>query len=384
MTDNYTVKIHDPVVVAHGEEVSHKGTRLWGDYQFPVVKRAAGNRIAVSFNMGKDSLIPGTYYSVTYVSHDGGASFSPVPNDVDPGIEGVKLPNGTQIQAITLPAVELDTVPLPPSPEVTRTFWGRTARGYLSTHFGGDWNKFAFSVNGQTKLYDIRMPDNFLRYVDEGVFAMPGFVIDKVSPDGNYWGACYQFFLDETDGTMHFQPFFIVSEDGGQTFTFRSTIPYRPDPSADPLYDVRDGFSEPQITFLPNGDIFCLMRTQDGNGNGPMYYAVSSDNGYTWTKPKVFSRFGVLPQIVTLNSGITIAAYGRPGVVVRTTSDPNGMEWDDEITIVDHADTCANTGMMAISDTEVLLAYSDFVYPDADGIPHRTVLVRKLEVIPNE
>ena len=184
MTDNYTVKLHDPVVVAHGEEVSCKGTRLWGDYQFPVVKRAADNRIAVSFNMGRDSIIPGASCIVTYVSADGGKSFSPVPSGTDPDIEGAKLSDKTVIRAVSLPAAELDTVPLPPQPDVTRTFWGRTIPGYLATHFDGDWNKFAFSVNGQMRLYDVRMPHNYLRYVDEGFFAMPGLVIDKAAPDG--------------------------------------------------------------------------------------------------------------------------------------------------------------------------------------------------------
>ncbi len=126
------------------------------------------------------------------------------------------------------------------------------------------------------------------------------------------------------------------------------------------------------------------MRTQDYNGNGPMYYAVSMDNGYTWTEPKVFSSFGVLPQLLSLPCGVTLATYGCPGVFLRTTGDPEGLVWEDEITIIDHEYTCAYTSMCAVSDTEVLLAYSDFICPDAEGVLHKTVLVRKLEVIPNE
>ncbi len=380
--NGYTVKIHEPVVVAQSEEVSRKGAIPWGGYQFPNVMRAFQDNIAVSFHMGADSIVPGASYSRVFLSRNGGESFAPVPAGFDLGVKQPALPDGTTVQARSRGAVDPKTVPLPAEPDATKIFWGRTIKCYLSTHFGDDWNKFAFAVNGQTKLYDIQMPDNYIRYIDEGVFAMPGYMSSHISPDGNFWGVCYQFFLDDADGKVRFQPFFVVSEDSGETFTFRSTIPYRPDPSADSHYATRDGFSEPQIAFLPNGNVICLMRTQDYNGNGPMYYAVSMDNGYTWTEPKVFSKLGVLPQLVTLNSGVTLATYGRPGVFLRTTSDPNGLQWEEEITILDHEYTCAYTSMLAISDTEVLLAYSDFIYPDAEGVPHKTVLVRKIEIVP--
>lgn len=382
--EGYTVKIHEPVVVAQNPDVSRKGAIPWGGYQFPSVRLAFNNYIAVSFHMGADSIVPGSSYSRTFLSRNGGESYAPVPAGFDLGIKGLAFADGTTVGANSRSAVDPHTVPLPETPDATKTFWNRTIKCYLSTHFDGDWNKFSFTVGGKTQLYDIGMPDNYIRYIDEGVFAMPGYVDSMIGPDDTYWGVCYQFFLDETDGQVRFQPFFIVSEDHGETFTFRSTIPYRPDPSADPHYATRDGFSEPKITFLPNGDILCLMRTQDYNGNGPMYYCTSTDNGYTWSEPKVFSSLGVLPQLLTLDCGVTLATYGRPGVFLRTTGDPAGLEWEEEITIVDHEYTCAYTGMCAISDTEVLLAYSDFIYPDADGVPHKTVLVRKLEVIPDE
>ena len=81
---------------------------------------------------------------------------------------------------------------------------------------------------------------------------------------------------------------------------------------------------------LPDGSISILLRT---GGNNPSYIARSTDGCKTWTKPKIFDSNGVLPQILTLKNGITLASYGRPILKVRATSDPSGIDWEEPIVL---------------------------------------------------
>ena len=132
------------------------------------------------------------------------------------------------------------------------------------------------------------------------------------------------------------------------------------------------------------------MRTMDGNGHGPLYLTRSTDNARTWTKPTVFDTFGKWPQLLTLGNGITLASYGASGGpgyhVVRATLDPQGQVWKPPVrTRVSPVargayDTCGHTEMVALDDRTALLVYSDFNYPDADGVPRKSILVRRIQV----
>ncbi len=46
---------------------------------------------------------------------------------------------------------------------------------------------------------------------------------------------------------------------------------------------VDEGFDEAHMTKLPNGDIFCVMRT---GSYSPMWQARSRDGGRTWDTPR--------------------------------------------------------------------------------------------------
>ncbi len=72
--NGYIVKIHEHVVVAQSPDVSRKGAIPWGGYQFPSVRLAFNNNIAVSFHMGADSIVSGSSYSRTFLSRSVGGS----------------------------------------------------------------------------------------------------------------------------------------------------------------------------------------------------------------------------------------------------------------------------------------------------------------------
>ena len=84
--------------------------------------------------------------------------------------------------------------------------------------------------------------------------------------------------------------------------------------------------------------------------------------------------------MLTLQNGITIASYGRPGLFVRATADPAGLEWEQRMVVVEPAerrqDTCSYSDLLALDEKTALLAYSDFNYPDAQGRKRKSILVR--------
>jgi hypothetical protein len=128
----------------------------------------------------------------------------------------------------------------------------------------------------------------------------------------------------------------------------------------------------------------------DGNGHGPLYLTRSADSARTWSKPTVFDTFGKWPQLLTLGNGATLASYGASGGpgyhVVRATVDPKGQVWEPPVRtrvspVASGAwDTCGHTEMVALDDRTALLVYSDFNYPDADGVPRKSILVRRIQV----
>ena len=178
--------------------------------------------------------------------------------------------------------------------------------------------------------------------------------------------------------------------DCGRTWTYLSQIPTNEEVvSRNP---AAEGFCEPMMSRLPDGSISILLRT---GGNNPSYIARSTDDCKTWSAPKVFDTNGVLPQILTLKSGVTIASYGRPIMKIRATSDPSGIEWEAPITIPLTAlepherelawgkrqQSCFYTGLLEMDENTVLFVYSDFHYPNPDGDRVKSILVRKITVM---
>ena len=91
-----------------------------------------------------------------------------------------------------------------------------------------------------------------------------------------------------------------------------------------------------------------------------------------------------------MGSGITLASYGQSGgpgyFVVRATVDPSGQVWELPVRAVlspeasDAWDTCGHTEMVSLDDHSALVVYSDFNYPDAQGVKRKTILTRRVEV----
>ncbi len=107
-----------------------------------------------------------------------------------------------------------------------------------------------------------------------------------------------------------------------------SKISYRTVPAI-----TQEGFCEADLTRAPNGDLVCAMRTGGRLPVGfarifstPLYVSLSSDEGKTWSPPHQVADRGVCPYLVTLENGLIVCTYGRPGSFV-SFSDDHGKTW---------------------------------------------------------
>ena len=95
----------------------------------------------------------------------------------------------------------------------------------------------------------------------------------------------------------------------------------------------------------------------------------------------MFDELGVCPNLLVFDNGLTVASYGRPGFFVRATADPAGLVWNERVQILEKGHgTCSYSSLVAIDDYTALVTYSDFTYPNAEGIPVKTILGRRITV----
>ena len=190
------------------------------------------------------------------------------------------------------------------------------------------------------------------------------------------------------------------SVDGGMTWQFWGII------ARDDTHPLA-GYTEPRVTVLPDGSLLAALRTECAQ-SGAMYRVRSTDGGKTWSVPTELFPFGVLPQLLTLENGVTVVAFGRPGVHLLFSKDGQGGQWDGFTTLV--AESYAGTGLagvgigyqpgedpegrprqtrtsgytslLSLGHDRFMIAYDQFDYPNADGHPRKTILVREITVSP--
>ncbi|MDR0933325.1 MAG: glycoside hydrolase [Victivallales bacterium] len=161
------------------------------------------------------------------------------------------------------------------------------------------------------------------------------------------------------------------------------------------------GYSEGGFEFMPDGSMVMFLRSTHasmiGIEWGPMYYSRSEDAGITWTKPVKFSEIGVSPKLCRLDCGAVLLYFGRPGAYLCATTDPSGKKWEAPITLLkpkgrqhlanvkidmptffEWEGICYNDCLLATGFDTALIFYSDFYYPDNDGVKRKTVLCREI------
>jgi hypothetical protein len=380
--------LHDPVIVSQAPA----SIRVWGPWQFPLLLPLEDGRLLLEYHQEADSAQAYGLPVGQMVSADGGATWEKAP---PAGITaGLRLPNGDELRAIQLPSIPTERLTLPAPMAHMPSSYPLTFTYYrweeLPPELQSRWwfqRKPAGSSAWVNEQARVEIPDSFA-VVTENVFVIPFFEQNRVqlTADGRLLATLYsqpqiaqgRFFA------RRYLAMLLESLDYGHTWGVKGTIPYFPDADADPYWDERDGYTEPQVAVLPDGSVLAFLRTTDGSGVGPMYAARSLDGGATWSQPTVFDHFGVWPQLAVLKNGVILAAYGRPGLFLRAALDPAGKRWGPRKAIVEPGelgwDTCSYSSLLALPDGGALIAYSDFHVKDAEGLPRKTILVRRIEV----
>ena len=133
-----------------------------------------------------------------------------------------------------------------------------------------------------------------------------------------------------------------------------------------------DGFCEPSVTCLRNGDHLIIMRIGAWQR---LYSARSTDQCRTWSKPREISVFGILPTVLTLPDGVLALATGRPDNTLSFSFD-DGESWPWTYRLLDQTNplhpSTRNSTMIQVAPGRLLYLY-DYGYrrPDKDvNVPH--------------
>ena len=348
-------------------------------------------------------------------SDDEGNAWRAAPPQVGHEAEdGLLLPNGDRLKPVQRPTRRAEEFELPKSVCDYVCCWGYPRSLYRAADLLPELSEWHFlrlpagQIEWIEEVADMRIPHQLrcvtqedargatpgvaeIEQVRRGALPTPSLWGKmRVAPDGSLWAVTYTVRL-QAERPVH-APLFLRSLDQGHTWGYLGEVHYRGDPLADPMADKRDGFTEPDYSFRPDGSVICLMRTSDGNGHGPLYLARSVDEARTWSRPVAFDPAfdgGKMPQLLTLDNGVTLAAYGQSGgpgyFAARATTDPAGLDWQAPVyTPVSPPtpgawDTCGHTEMATLDQRRALIVYSDFNYPDAEGRARKTILVRVIE-----
>lgn len=213
-----------------------------------------------------------------------------------------------------------------------------------------------------------------------------------VLPDGSAVGMCYGYCDHDVVHTdirymgwekyphdfkiFKYSSWCLGSEDGGKTWHYRGCVP--------PLPEMGDeGWAEPGLALLPNGDLLTILR--NGEGNAPLYFARSSDGGRTWSDPLRSRLNGQYPGLLTMSNGLLVATYGRPDNRIAVCLDGHGEGWPYEIT-VSTAPGWQGVTAVEIGPNEILVVFEDQLWEpvrdDKHVLKHLVAHKVRLELLP--
>ena len=392
----------------------------WGPYQFPLLRRTVDGGIHASWHMSNDKLIDGKNFEGYRdgVTYDGGKTWVvPAPKGVPPYFN-LPLNSGYYLSDLggegcfavdwlnNYPKNRYADVPSYINNGYTGYLYSAEGVEEFPTHVTlteidpqtGDFKKFQGTVNWPNAPIDVfeKGDKTYITPISKLFALQKGAVIRY----GDALLICiYGRGGDHLSGKAHkysylYSCFVLRSDDDGRTWELLSQVDMNDEAYERANHNYVDqtaitgGFCEPRMTVLPDGSLAMIMRT---GSNMPSYITYSKDGGRSWTTPEWFDRVGVMPKLLTLGCGVTVAAYGRPDLFVRLTEDPSGKEWDAPISIELSCDpktgrsgSCCYASVMALDDHSFMLFYSDFYYGHGEEKRTKVMLSRRVELLPEE
>lgn len=376
MSEQIRITVEEPVIIAQADP----SVRHWGPYQFPYIASLPDGTLHCHYHVEMDSALAYGKDGGNAISKDGGKTWQYVDHEMT---SGLLLPNGDRVRPANKAAARIREDELPKQFLCENVLNAYRVPLYnpdeIPMEYGGYYlsRQKAGQETWEEERIELHVPFATRILIGE-IMPYQGFTGFRLGPDGTLWGVIYQFTYKDRRAGM--AAILVTSDDCGYSFRYRSSIYYHPD-KEDRFWALRTGYTEPDIAFLPDGSIMCLMRVDDSFNRGPSYCAYSKDQGYTWTTPERFDDRGVWPRFLSLDDGITLAGYGRYGLFLRATGDPAGRDWDPRIAIVEpdgeRENTCAYCDLLRLDGHSFYLVYSDFDVPNADGLPCKTILGRR-------
>ena len=367
----------------------------WGQFMFPQVDQLRNGLLVVTVFVGGDTPEGRTY--LYYVSDDGGRNWRHYAA-YDPATErpacdiALRLPDGEELRG----PLETDNRELDVAGLNLKTYDGFYRYGDLPREMQGlriysrpanveQWTEetaywdpdlLIHARKGSYRQIPSPIMSRHLVPLRDGslitaVFRHP--VMSDIGPDGK--------FKASREGESHQ---IWRSYDRARTWTQTGTVPrvswwpFRPD-----LSSVRA-----HLLAFPNGDWVAAYRHNGlyWSGGGPLIISKSSDEGKTWSAPRAIRVPGVNPVGLTLENGIGVFAYQRPGLFLTFCGDGKGDLWGNDVTLVRawrsqrDENCCANSSLLATGPDRFLLAYTKWDVPDPWGQPRQAVLVQEFIV----
>jgi hypothetical protein len=172
----------------------------------------------------------------------------------------------------------------------------------------------------------------------------------------------------------------MVSTNDGRSWQRRSPIV-----NADAIAGEISSMTEPVLCQNSLKEIICIIRRTDQKQK-TMLISFSKDNGFNWGKPRAMEElgnFGVMPDLIRLESGPLVLAYGRPGVNLSFSMDGSGEIWEPSVSVLEGDPNNTNAGtdgyasLLPVGRNEFLIAYSNFNYVDGLGQTRKAILVQR-------
>ena len=349
-----------------------------GALAVPYLEAGAKQQLLLFIHVEPDSASSYGKARKTFLSTDRGKSWHEDPAAASAPY-GLKLPNGEWLRTDTVPATPVTQIQLP-AQRAERVSYKTPFQLYLLDELPPNSLPNIFFQRFTTEWTPESQPLNdpgALRYATGGLIPQIWWGDMKVLPNPNP-SSPLPIPTITVASLCPIPPLYYRSTDNGRSWRKIGHILYNePDRR-------RDGFTEPALELLPNGDLLAILRTTDGNGVGPMYASRSRDNGATWSAPRAFTETGVLPRLLQLKNGVLVLSSGRPGVDLRFSID-NGETWSKPTTLIPlpdptkiQADSCGYTSLLPLGKDRFLIAYSWFTPPSG----RKSIYVREVRVRP--